>query len=59
LKKSGNLGESAADNPAMLNQTMKVSFLPIEELEPLSNPDVEFKKCLGKGLGVNSEEWQE
>mmetsp|Transcript_12270 Transcript_12270/g.19023 ORF Transcript_12270/g.19023 Transcript_12270/m.19023 type:complete len:201 (-) Transcript_12270:854-1456(-) len=47
------------DDPALMTQSSKIVYVAMEDLEPLKNPEKEFRKSTGKNLGIHSQDWAE
>ena len=52
-------GSDGINDPALLTQSSKIKFIPLDDLEPLENPEKEFKKAMAKNQGVYCSEWFE
>ena len=50
-------GSESMEDPALLTQSSKIVYVMSEDLEPLEQPERDFKKCMLVGQGIFSMDW--
>ena len=52
--KKGESSSQHDEDPALMTQSSKIVYIQTEDLDPLDNPQAEFKKCINTKNGIYS-----